>query len=90
MPSAEPLVDEEVLCRNVRAFSLRYFDGYTWQESWDSTTLDNALPLAVAMTLELDDPANPAPAGMKVPGRAVTRVFPLACAKLTDLTGGGL
>ena len=42
----------EVLCRGIRAFNLRYFDGYTWQESWDST-IDNTLPLAVEITIEL-------------------------------------
>jgi len=44
---------EEVLCRGVRSFDLTYFDGFDWQESWDSGAQDNALPLAVQITLEL-------------------------------------
>ena len=44
---------EEVLCRGVRSFDLRYFDGMDWQNTWDSGVQDNALPLAVEVTLEL-------------------------------------
>ena len=44
---------EEVLCRSVRSFGLRYFDGTEWLDDWDSGTEDNALPLAVEVTLEL-------------------------------------
>jgi len=43
---------EQVILRNVASFDLRFFDGTTWTESWDSTTLDNAMPLAVEMVLE--------------------------------------
>jgi prepilin-type N-terminal cleavage/methylation domain-containing protein len=46
--------EEEVLCRSVRSFAARYFDGTTWQDDWDSTTNDNALPLAVELTLAFD------------------------------------
>ncbi len=44
---------QEVLCRGVRDFSLRYFDGSAWLENWDSTTLGNLLPVAVEITIEL-------------------------------------
>ncbi|MDY7010190.1 MAG: type II secretion system protein GspJ [Planctomycetota bacterium] len=44
---------QEVLCRGVHAFNLRYFDGEQWQDSWDSATRDNLLPLAVEVTLQL-------------------------------------
>jgi type II secretion system protein J len=81
LASTEPLVNEEVLCRNVRAFSLTYFDGYAWQDNWDSTS-DNVLPLAVAMTLQLNDPAAADP--QAAPPLTVTRVFPLACGKVSD------
>lgn len=75
LPASEPLGDEEILCRNVRSFSLRYYDGIAWQENWDSTALGDALPMAVAITIELGD-ANP-----DAPGRGVTRVVPLSCAR---------
>ena len=44
---------EEVVCRGVRSFNLRYFDGTGWQQSWDSTLLENNCPTAVEVTLEL-------------------------------------
>jgi type II secretion system protein J len=86
LSSSEPLVNEEVLCRNVRGFSLTYFDGYTWQDSWDSTA-DNVLPLAVSMTLQLNDPTAADP--QQAPPRTITRVFPLACGKISDDTSLG-
>ncbi len=46
--------DEEILCRGVASFNLRYFDGTDWQDTWDSTTVDNTLPTAVEVTIELD------------------------------------
>jgi prepilin-type N-terminal cleavage/methylation domain-containing protein len=45
---------EEVICRNVRSLSFRYFDGTDWYEDWDSTALEGALPLAVEITLVLN------------------------------------
>jgi type II secretion system protein J len=74
-PSSEPRVEEEILCRNVRSLSLRYFDGVAWLEEWDSTTLEDNLPLAIAITLELGEPSADAPT------KRVTRVIPLPCAK---------
>jgi type II secretory pathway pseudopilin PulG len=70
--------EEEILCRNVKSFTLRYFDGTTWQEDWDSAAEGDVLPSAVQMTMEvLLDPARPgeAPRVYKV-----VRTFPLACA----------
>ena len=83
-PSADAKVDEEVICRDVRSFSLRYFDGTNWQTDWDSTVMGDVLPLSVAMTIELNDPAHPAPERST---RRVTRIIPMACGKELDLTG---
>ena len=47
----------EVVCRGVRAMMLRFFDGQTWQEEWDSTSQENTLPTAVEVTLVLDSPS---------------------------------
>jgi len=44
---------EEILCRGVRAFGLRYFDGADWRDDWDSGAQDNVLPLAVEVVVEL-------------------------------------
>jgi len=49
----------EVVCRGVRAMVMRYFDGQTWQEEWDSTAQENTLPTAVEVTLVLDSPSRP-------------------------------
>ena len=88
LATSEAQVEEEILCRNVRSFSLRYFDGTTWQETWDSTTLDNNLPTAVAITLELANPLDPQ---SEVGGRSITRIVPLSCGRpLDELTTGGL
>ena len=83
-PSADAKVEEEIICRDVRSFSLRYFDGTNWQEDWDSTVMGDVLPLSVAMTIELNDPNNPAPLRST---RRVTRVIPLACGKELELAG---
>jgi hypothetical protein len=71
-----PEPDEEVICRGVGGFNLRYYDGSEWVDSWDSTTATIPLPLAVEVTLQLD---------RKTPdGQAkvykYTRVYPLSCA----------
>ncbi|MEO6437497.1 MAG: GspJ family type II secretion system protein [Tepidisphaeraceae bacterium] len=88
LATSEPQVEEEVLCRNVKSFSLRYFDGTSWQESWDSTTVGNNLPMAVAITLEIADPRAAQP---DAPSRIITRLVPLACGKsLETLDTGGL
>lgn len=44
----------EVIGRRIRSFNLRYFDGYSWLDTWDSTTADNTLPMAVEITLTAD------------------------------------
>src|SRR3954451_14962748 len=59
LAQAEMPPEEEVLCRNVRSFSLRYFDGTLWQDQWDSTTMGDVLPTAVEMTLDIDYPQKP-------------------------------
>lgn len=81
--------EEEILCRDVRSFTLRYLDPTTgtWQEDWDSTALGDVLPAAVQITLEINHTrrAGEAPRPYKV-----VRYVPLACAKPDDGTTGGL
>jgi type II secretion system protein J len=74
-----PVVPEpqtEILCRGVRAFNLRYFDGSDWLDTWDSTTINNALPLAIEVTLQLDP--EPAQAASQA-GYLATRVLLVPC-----------
>ena len=67
---------EEVLCRRVAALNLRYFDGSAWLDTWDSTVTDNALPMAVEVTLAV----NRGLAGEKgVEPYVLTRVFAIPC-----------
>jgi type II secretion system protein J len=68
--------EPEVICRGVRALDMKYFDGIDWQDSWDSTTRDNTLPLAVEVTMELV--AEDATEGGEE-GYALTRVLPVPC-----------
>ncbi|HUS90902.1 MAG TPA: type II secretion system protein GspJ [Phycisphaerae bacterium] len=71
---------EEVLCRGVRAFGLRYFDGMDWLDNWDSALQDNNLPIAAEVTLELMPEDG---MGADVPGHRASRVFRIACSTLT-------
>jgi len=66
--------DEEILCRGVVGFSLRYFDGSNWDTEWDSTAEDNTLPAAVEVTMTLDRGTPQEPHLLKY-----VRVFPMAC-----------
>jgi type II secretion system protein J len=45
--------EEQVLCRNVTALNLRYFDGDGWLDEWDSTADANSLPLAMEVDIQL-------------------------------------
>jgi hypothetical protein len=85
LPAMDAKYQDEILCRNVRDFTVRYWDGSTWQENWDSTTLDDSLPLAVSVSVEVIDPAHPNAAP-----RRSTSVVPLACAKPATTAMGGL
>ena len=52
LASSTPTVREHVLCRRVRSFVVRYYDGMTWQDTWDSAGQGDLLPVAVEVTLE--------------------------------------
>ena len=67
----------EILCRGVRSLDLKYHDGIDWQDTWDSTDLDNNLPLAVQVTLELVAPDDE---DETATGYSVSRIFRIACA----------
>jgi len=43
---------EERLLPNVESLTLAYYDGESWQDSWDSTTQENVAPEAVKMRLD--------------------------------------
>lgn len=56
-PNGETLT-EEVLAKNVTSLTIQYYDGSNWTDSWDSTTT-TALPLAVDITIEVQDTFRP-------------------------------
>jgi prepilin-type N-terminal cleavage/methylation domain-containing protein len=73
--------DEEILCRNVSVLNLQYFDGTQWQPTWDSTQYNNALPLAVMLTLTVGTSEKDASGQPKM--LTFTRIFQFPCSTLT-------
>jgi prepilin-type N-terminal cleavage/methylation domain-containing protein len=93
LSSTEPPPEDEVLCRGVTGFRVRYFDGYQWSETWDSTQYDNVLPLAVEVSIELTRPRDPTRAVVandtsNLVAYRATRTFLLPCRDEMALTGG--
>lgn len=66
--------DEEILCRNVRSFALRYYDGQLWYEDWDSTQMGDILPVAVQVDLQIQTGTD-----SQAPLYHASRVFSFAC-----------
>lgn len=64
MQQASPLAEEEaspevLMSPEVQLIEFRYFDGSTWQESWDSGAagrLPRAVAIAIALSDKVDDP----------------------------------
>lgn len=80
LPSNAPLIREQVLCRNVKAFSLRYFDGTQWLESWDSTAQGDLLPLGVEVQIEFILPVTD-PRDTEARFYRMRRVFEIPCGR---------
>jgi type II secretion system protein J len=82
-----PEPEREVLCTGVYAFNLRYFDGSEWQDTWDSSTQDDALPVAIEVTLQLTGDERRGEDG----GYSASRVFLVPCgvpaSDATETTG---
>lgn len=96
LATVEPLPYDEIICRGLVGMNLRYFDGYSWLDSWDSTQNENAIPSAVEVTLEFRQPGN-----LQTQGGVIRyqRVFLLSTSTVsatsgqttgTSTTGGGL
>ena len=66
--------NEEILCRKVRSFSLRYYDGQSWYEDWDSTQMGDILPVAVQVDLQIQTGAD-----SQAPLYHASRVFSFVC-----------
>ena len=76
--------EEEVLCRNVRSFALRYYDGAVWYEDWDSTQMGDVLPRAVQVDLQIQTSTDP-----QAPLYRASRVFAFACHADPTTTSSG-
>ena len=76
LPNKAPEPRVQILCRNIRSFYLRYYDGTLWRDDWDSKSQGDILPTAVEATLELDAPD--AKTGDDSAYR-ITRVFAIPC-----------
>jgi type II secretion system protein J len=50
--------EETRLLNGVKSLEITYFDGEVWQDSWDSTGLDNASPKAVRIRIEFETAAD--------------------------------
>lgn len=68
-----PASTDEVICRGLTSFTLRYYDGTTWEDNWDSSTQNYTLPQAVEVTLRFKDADTDG-------GGVITRVVMLPCA----------
>ena len=80
---------DEVLADDIKALSIRYYDGSEWTEEWDSTLrADNSVPIAVQITIELRERGPRASSTDPQQGYRATRIFPLACSKIVASTSG--
>jgi general secretion pathway protein J len=84
-----PAEEEEILSTGVRSFSLRFYDGIEWYDSWDSTTVVDidgapAVPMLVQIDLVLiiDGIGQP---GEEANTYRLSRIVPISCAKAVDV-----
>lgn len=77
-----PDAAEETLATDVVGFSVRYYDGLGWYSEWDSVLQDNALPVAVEVTIRVNDQRVK---DLTEP-YSVTRLIHLPCAVPADNT----
>jgi type II secretion system protein J len=69
--------EEQVLCRNVVALNLRYFDGDNWLDEWDSTADANSLPRAVEIDIQVAHNASNGASGPQK--RRLVQSFAIPC-----------
>ena len=70
----------EVICRGLSGFDVKYYDGTTWLESWDSTANENQFPQGVQVTLTIyeEEPSRSSRTDTYDPYRHFTRTFMLS------------
>ena len=84
----QPQPEEEILCRNVRSFHVEHYDyaGDVWETEWHSDDLDNAIPSAVRITLQVEYKRR---ASAEPSVYTVVRIVPIPCAKPIDPEAAG-
>lgn len=82
--------EEQVLCRNVTSLNLRYFDGDSWLDTWDSTADANSLPLAMEMEIQVAYEVAGGVKTQKNQTRRLVQSFAIPCggAALTETESG--
>lgn len=45
--------EDEIVCSGIVFLDFKYYDGFNWVDSWDSTTRNNELPYAVKVSLSI-------------------------------------
>jgi len=93
LPVMQDQTEDQFLLNGVEAINFKYFDGTSWQDTWDSTVVDtmtgltNNLPIAIKVQLQLynETPAlgTPAPVELVVPIPVLARTNAVAA-----ITGG--
>jgi type II secretion system protein J len=69
--------DEQILCRNVVSLNLRYFDGESWLDEWDSSADANSLPRAVEIEIAIAD--NTTERTLESQDRRLVQSFAIPC-----------
>ncbi len=82
--------EEEVVYKGLAGFDIKYFDGSSWLDAWDSSSNDQTLPWGVQVTLTIfEDEKNRSPQADDDGYRNFTRVFMLGFASQeAELTKG--
>ena len=63
--------------------TLRYYDGTQWLDAWDSAANNNALPVAVEVTLQVASPS----ASASAPPTKIVRVYSIPCVDINAISG---
>lgn len=98
LPVAQDQTDDQFLLSGVDAITFQYYNGTSWQDTWDSTAVDtmtgltNNLPAAIKLQLQLHTEnyaqGTPAPVELVVPISVLARTN-VSLAATSETTGGG-
>ncbi|MFT3787655.1 MAG: type II secretion system protein GspJ [Tepidisphaeraceae bacterium] len=90
LADVQPDPTEDLLTRSAKSFIVRYYDGYGWLDSWDSTLQEDRLPIAISVTIEFQPQRMRAGAPLE-PAYTATRIIQIPCGKpATDSSTGGI